>query len=70
MRYPVRLAEEAGGVHETLKLPGSCGSRSAVRPEGFSAAVHKNKNIQSYNCSCDIQQSSPFILIMADILSL
>ena len=42
MRYPVKLAEEAGGVHDTLKLPGSCGSCSAVRPVGLSAAVHKN----------------------------
>ena len=52
MRYPVKLAEEAGGVHETLKLPGSCGSCSAVRSVGLTAAVHKKNN------ACDSHNSS------------
>ena len=41
MRYPVKLAKEAGGVHETLKLPGSSGSFSAVRSVGLSAAEQR-----------------------------
>ena len=45
MQYPVKLAEEAGGVHDTLKLPGPCGSISAVRSEGLSAAVQIINNI-------------------------
>ena len=57
MWYPVKLVKEAGGVHETLKLPGSCGSCSAVRPVGLSAAVYKGNNTRdNHNPSCGVSQ--------------
>ena len=56
MRYPVKLAEEAVGVHETLKLPGSCGSCSAVMSVGLTAAVHRKNN------ACDSHKPSAVAL--------
>ena len=56
MRYPVKLAKEAVGVHETLKLPGSCGSCSAVMSVGLTAAVHRKNN------ACDSHKSSAVAL--------
>ena len=56
MWYPVKLAEEAGGVHKILKLPGCCGSCSAVRSLGWSAAVHRKNN------ACDSHNSSAVVL--------
>ena len=58
MRYPVKLAEEAGGVHETLKLPGSCGSCSAVRPVGWSAAACKTNKCSVHNLFITLEQTA------------
>ena len=48
MWYPVKLAKEAGGVHETLKLPGSRSGCSTVRSLGWSAAVESNVRLYYY----------------------